>query len=257
MTGKLRGTALAGWVLLVVAVCARAEPLSPREMVAQADAQMRGETARGIYAMTITTPDWERTLRLRFWEDAANDRAFVRVLSPPKEEGSASLKLGNEMWTYLPEVERSMKIPPSMMAQSWMGSDFTNEDIVNSDDYVDEYEHALVDTAVLDSTPVYVIESIPRPGAPVVWGKIRYYARRSDYLPVLQEYYDEDGSKVRHMSFARFRTIDGRVIPTLYAVEPLTEDEAGHRTELLIEEIDIDVDLPGGVFTRANLERAR
>lgn len=238
-------------------------------MVAQADAYMRGETATGIYAMTITTANWERTLRLRFWEEAAEDRAFVRVLSPPKEEGSASLKLGNEMWTYLPDVNRSMKIPPSMMAQSWMGSDFTNEDIVNGDDYVNQYEHALVDTTMLahtssppdtstvDSARVYVIESTPKPGTPVVWGKVRHYARPEDHLPVRQEYFDEDGNQVRRMIFSRFRTMDGRLIPTQYTVLPLTEDEAGNRTVLTIEEIQFNVELPKGTFTRANLERAR
>ena len=153
-------------VLSVLFNSAAGESLTVKEMIARADEQMRGEQAQGVYEMTIVTPHWKRTLRMRFWEDVENDRAFVRVLFPAKEAGSASLKIGNEMWTYLPSVERSLKIPPSMMTQSWMGSDFTNEDLVNADDYVEEYTHACVDTVVVDSQRVYVIESISTTSRP-------------------------------------------------------------------------------------------
>jgi hypothetical protein len=244
-------------VLSVLFNSAAGESLTVKEMIARADEQMRGEQAQGVYEMTIVTPHWKRTLRMRFWEDVENDRAFVRVLFPAKEAGSASLKIGNEMWTYLPSVERSLKIPPSMMTQSWMGSDFTNEDLVNADDYVEEYTHACVDTVVVDSQRVYVIESIPKPEAPVVWGKVRYYARTGDFLPVRQEFYDEDGHLVRRMIFSDFREMDGRMIPALYTVEPLTEEKAGHRTLMRIEDMKFDVDLSRRIFTRANLERTR
>ncbi len=235
----------------------QADEEAARRIIAAGDDLMRGTTAEGVYEMTIINPDWERTLRMRFWEDVSGDRAFVRVLSPPREAGSKTLKLGNEMWAYLPSVEQSIKIPPSMMAQGWMGSDLTNEDIVNGDDYVDEYTHDLVDTTEMDGETIYVIESIPTPEAAVVWGKIRYYARAADALPVLQEFYDEDEGLVRRMLFSEFKSMDGRVIPTRYVVEPLTEEHIGQRTIMVIAEMDFDARIRPGVFTRANLERSR
>jgi len=246
---------------LISIICATsavsAEQITAQDIIRQAEELMRGTTAIGVYEMTITTPDWERTLTMRFWEDVDGEKAFVRVTDPPKERGTASLKLGNEMWTYLPGVERSMKIPPSMMSQSWMGSDLTNEDIVHGDDFVDQYEHELLDTTTVDAQPVYVIRSVPKPDAPVVWDQIVTYARVSDYLPAQQDYFDEDSVIVRRMRYGEFKEMGDRVIPTLYIVEPLTEDERGNRTTMRIVEMEFDARIPGGVFSRANLERSR
>ena len=231
--------------------------LTARQWIARGEAQMRGHAAIGVYEMTIITPDWERTLKMRFWEDVDADRAFVRVLSPAREAGSASLKLGDEMWTYLPSVERSMKIPPSMMAQSWMGSDFTNDDLVNGDDVVEQYEHAFTDTTQLDGETVYEITSVPRADAPVVWGRIRAWVRAVDALPVRQDFYDEDDVLVREMELTDIREMDGRRVPTRWVVRPRTEDKEGHVTTLRILEMDFDASIPADTFTRRNLERRR
>ena len=234
-----------------------ASALTAKQMVAQADSQMRGSTATGVYEMTIVHPDWRRDLRLRFWEDVDSERAFVRVLSPPREAGSASLKLGNEMWSYLPSVERSMKIPSSMMSQSWMGSDLTNEDIVNGEHYIDLYDHAVTDTTEVAGTVVYEITSTPRADAAVVWGQILYYARREDFLPVRQVFLDEDGQHIRRMDFSDFKVVGKRTIPTRYIVTPLTEEADGRQTTLLIRQMRFDEPIPVDTFTRRNLERPR
>ena len=236
---------------------ASAQVMTAREIIRRGDRQMRGETSRGEMEMSITTPDWQRTMRMQFWESATDDKAFVRVLSPARDRGTASLKLGNEMWTYMPSIERSMKIPPSMMLQGWMGSDFTNDDMVKSSSIVDDYTHTLVDTVDIDGQTCYVVELIPDEEAAVVWGKILYYVRGTDYLPVREDFYDEDNVLVRRMDCSEFQEMGGRVIPTVMTLTPLTEDKEGHTTTMRYLSIEYDVNIRSSVFSRANLERSR
>ena len=238
-------------------VSAGAEPLTAQEIVRRADALMRGTTSQGESEMTIITPEWSRTMRMRFWDDSGGDRAFVRILEPAKDRGTATLKLGEQLWTYLPSIERSIKIPPSMMMQGWMGSDFTNDDMVKGSSYVHDYDHTLTDTTDIDGQEVYEITSIPHEEAAVVWGRIVYYARTSDYLPVREDFYDEDSLLVRRMEFSQFREVGGRVIPTHHVIIPLTQEKRGHRTIYRLLSIDFDVRIGGNVFSRANLERPR
>jgi len=242
---------------LVGTISSAAETLTAREMIRRADEQMRGTTSQGEAEMTIITPEWRRTMTMRFWEDARGDKAFVRILSPAKDRGTATLKLGNEIWTYMPSIERSMKIPPSMMHQGWMGSDFTNDDMVKSSSVVDDYEHSLTDTTQLDGETVYVITMVPKEEAAVVWGKIVYYARTTDYLPLREDFYDEDSVLVRRMTLTEFRQMGGRVIPMLMTLTPLTEEKKGHETIFRYFSIEFNANISESVFTRANLERAR
>jgi len=251
-----RGFAVGLAVAIVAGSAYPTSALTALEMVRLAEEQMRGETSHSEVEMTVITPEWQRTMRLEVWEAKRDEKAFVRVLAPAKERGTASLKLGNEMWTYIPSIERSMKIPPSMMMQSWLGSDFTNDDMLKASS-LDDYEHALTDTTELDGQTAYVITSIPKPDAPVVWGKIVYYARLGDYLPIRQEFYDEDGNIVRRMDLSEFKRMGGRVIPTVYTLVPLTEETTGHQTTLTIHSAAFNVNISESIFTRANLERTR
>jgi len=252
----MRAILAASLLLAAGTIASAAGPLTAVDVMQRADALMRGTMSEGEMEMTVVTPDWRRTMRMRFWEDSRDDRMFVRVLAPAKDRGTASLKLGNEMWMYLPSIERSMKIPPSMMMQSWLGSDLTNDDIVKESSYKD-YDHTFLDTTVIDGQRAYVIQSIPKPDAPVVWGKIITYARTSDYLPLRQDYYDDDGQLVRRMTYSDFRRMGGRTIPATYRLVPLTADRRGHETTLRILSMTFDRPIPGDTFTRANLERAR
>ncbi len=248
---------MAGTAAAIAIAAGAALALTAREMIDQADQQMRGDTSRGTMEMVVITPEWRRTMRMDFWEDAEDDNAFVRVLAPQKDRGTASLKIGNEMWTYMPEIERSMKIPPSMMHQSWMGSDFTNDDMVKSSSIVEDYHHEITDTTTIDGTLTYEVTLTPKDDAVVVWGSIVYYAREGDYLPVRQDYYDEDRNLVRMMEFGGFRETDGRVIPSEMMLVPLTEDDEGDTTIMRWLDIEFNVDINPRVFTRANLERSR
>jgi hypothetical protein len=132
-----------GFLVPLLSVLAE-ELIDGKEIIRRMDELIRGETGMGIYEMTIKDPRWERTLKLRVWETRKDKKTFIRILSPPKEKGIGTLKIGLEMWNYLPRVERTIKIPPSMMMQPWMGSDFTNDDLVKESSIVEDYIHRVI-----------------------------------------------------------------------------------------------------------------
>ncbi len=222
-----------------------------RELVRKVQQLMRSETSIARYTMRIETPEWQRSVRLDAWDDRSRKRFFIRILEPRKDRDTTWLKDGSNLWMYLPKLERDIRIPPSMMLSSWMGSDFTNDDLVKMESVVNDYHHRLIHR---DAEKV-IIESIPKPDVAVVWGKI-LHTIGSDGIPLADDYYDEHGRHIRHLSFDQVRPMDGRRIPTRWIMQPLSgEDAKGKRTVMLLESIRFDVPIPDRVFTRAHLRR--
>jgi outer membrane lipoprotein-sorting protein len=219
------------------------------------DLLLRGNTSKGLYEMTITDPNWKRTLKLRVWEKRREKKSFIRILTPPKEEGIATLKIGFEMWNYLPRVERTIKIPPSMMMQPWMGSDFTNDDLVKESSIVEDYIHRLIDKVKIDGFDSYNVEAIPKPDAPVVWGKLVYWVRVEDFVPLKAEFYSEKGELIRVMTYKEIKEIGGRVLPTYWQMVPVKKK--GRMTSLRIIEVEFDISLSDEIFSLRNLKRVR
>jgi len=247
-----RGWALVACVLLATAV-EGAEPAG-RELVAHVERLLWGKTNQGLAEMTVVTPRWSRTLVLRFWMERPT-RTFIRILAPPKEAGIGSLRIRAEMWNYLPAVERTIKIPPSMMLQPWMGSDMTNDDLVKESSVVEDYTHTLVGTEDVAGVKAYRVESIPKPEAAVVWGRLVYKIRVSDRLPLVQEYYDERGELIKAMRFAEVRRLGGRDIPTRWTMQPLKKPQ--NRTMFVLKEIVFDAPLDAEIFTLRNLQKVK
>ncbi len=216
------------------------------ELIRHVQDLLRSKTSVARYAMTIKRPDWRRELRFDAWDDRAHRRFFIRMLAPRKERGAAWLKDGPNLWMYLPKLERDIRIPPSMMLSSWMGSDFTNDDLVKMESVVHDYAHRLIG----EDDAGWTVESIPKPDAPVVWGKLVHRIGR-DGLPLEERFYDEHGALARTLRFLDPREMDGRRIPARWVMEPA--DKPGRRTILRIERIDFDAAIPPSVFTRANL----
>ena len=236
--------------LIVVAVPTSAAEPSARSIIGDALDQMRGQTSESVNTMTIHRPDWERVMTLKGY---TRDREYsiFWVLSPPKDEGNGTLKRGDEMWTYNPKVNRVIKLPPSMMAQSWMGSDFSNDDLARSDTIVEDYDHELTDTKTVGGKKVYVIDSPAKPRAPVIWGKLRFEIREDNVL-LKEEFFDEDGQLVKTIDTQEIKTMGGRVLPTTWKVYKAgVEDEY---TLLVVDEIKFNVDLPANLFTRSALK---
>ena len=237
---------------LVLGGSAAAGEPSGREIIDRSETLLWGKTVQGEYEMTITTPRWQRTLGLSAWMDRPR-RSFIRILAPAKEKGIGSLRIGAEMWNYLPNVERTIKIPPSMMLQPWMGSDFTNDDLVKSSSVIDDYTQKILREEAVGGAPAYVLELIPKPDAAVVWGKILYWVRKSDFIPVKEEFYSERGELVRTMTFSEVRPMGGRTIPTRWEIRPA--DKPGNMTTIVVKSAVYDRPLDPEIFTQRSLQK--
>jgi outer membrane lipoprotein-sorting protein len=248
----MRAAALLLASALACGSAAMAQEPPARDIVDRVESLLWGRTVQGEYEMTITTPRWQRTLALRAWMERPR-RSFIRILAPAKEKGIGSLRIGAEMWNYLPNVERTIKIPPSMMLQPWMGSDFTNDDLVKSSSLVDDYTSRILREEASGGAPAYVLELIPKPDAAVVWGKILYWVRKSDFIPLKQEFYDERGALVRVMTFTEVRPMSGRTIPTRWEIRP--SDKPGNATTIVVKSAVYDRPVDPEVFTQRNLQK--
>ncbi|MBN1141937.1 MAG: outer membrane lipoprotein-sorting protein [Deltaproteobacteria bacterium] len=213
----------------------------------------RGQASASTVEMTIHRRAWERTLTIRGWTKGMKESLFA-ITAPPKDEGNATLKRGNEMWTFNPKVHRTIKIPPSMMSQSWMGSDFSNNDLAKSDSILEDYTHRLAGAESHQGKTVFVIESLPRPAAPVVWGK-QLLRIREDHILLAEEFYDEDLRLVKSLTGSRIEMMGGRLFPTVWRMEKA--DAAGEYTQLRYLELSFPEDLPDSLFTLSSLKTLR
>jgi outer membrane lipoprotein-sorting protein len=203
--------------------------------------------------MTIHRPDWERTVSMRAWTQG-DHKSLVRVTTPKKDAGNGTLIVDDAMWTYSPKVNRVIKVPSSMMAQSWMGSDFSNKDVSRADDIVDLYDHTLLGAEVDDGRKVFVIQSVPHEEAAVVWGKEVLRIRDDDVL-LSQEYYDQDGVLVKALRTLEVGRMGGRTLPLRQRMAKVGGDDEW--TEFRIDAVQFDVAIPDWVFTRSNLQNPR
>jgi len=241
-------------VLLTAATSAApAAAQDAAEIVRKSIDNWRGESSYGEMTMTIHRPSWERSMSMRAWTSGSK-RTLVRVTAPKKDTGNGTLMVDNNMWSYAPKVNRVIKVPSSMMGQSWMGSDFSNKDVSRADDIVDQYDHTLLATEEHDGHTVFTIESIPHEEAAVVWGKEVMRIRDDDVL-VSQDFFDQDGVLVKSLRSTEIGTMGGRTIAIRQRMNKVdSEDEW---TEFLIDSVEFDVEISDNVFTRSNLQNPR
>lgn len=223
---------------------------SASEIVDFVDRLLRGESSRGEMTMEVRTENWSRSMTMRVLS-LGTEYALVRVLEPKKDAGTATLKSGDEIWNYLPKVDRTIKIPPSLMSASWMGSHFTNDDLVKESRLVEDYEISIAFDGARDGAAVWEFDLVPKPEAPVVWGRILYQVRKSDLMPTWARYFDEDDVLVRTLSFGDYEEFDGRLVPARMHMVP--EDKPDEYTEVRYEELEFGVDLAPGDFSLRRL----
>jgi outer membrane lipoprotein-sorting protein len=219
-----------------------------RALIRQVQDRLRSDASVATYTMRIETTDWQRQVRMDTWDDRIKKRFFIRILAPKKDRDTTWLKDGDNLWMYLPKLERDIRIPPSMMLSNWMGSDFTNDDLVKMESMVEDYTHKLL----AEENGIYIIESLPEPDAPVVWGKIVRRITR-EAVPLSEDFFDEHGKHIRHLAFDRIQEMGGRRIPARWIMQSLDTPEK--RTVMLLERIIFDASIDDKVFTRANLRR--
>jgi hypothetical protein len=220
-----------------------------REVIRKIDEMYRSRSSAAALEMEIVTPHWQRTLKMRVWSEGM-DKTFVRIEEPLKEKGVATLRIGNDMWNYLPKTDKVIKVPPSMMMSSWMGSDFTNDDLVKEYTFVDDYTFEPATVENPESGVVY-IKCTPREGVPVVWGSVLIEARESDAIPLRERYYDGTGRLMREMVFKDVGSLGGRVIPM--TLELVSATKAGQHTVLRYTEASFDRPLDPAIFSLRNL----
>lgn len=220
-----------------------------RALVEESINYMRGTTSESTVTMTIHRPDWERTMKIKAWTKGRDESIFF-ILDPPKDKGNGTLKKKRDMWTYNPKVNRVIKLPPSMMSQSWMGSDFSNDDLSKTDSVIDDYTHTIIGTETHEGKTVYVIKSMPKPDAPVVWG-MQKLKIRDDHIFLVQEFYDEDLQPVKVMTTLRIEMLGGKLFPKMWKMQ-----KSGIENEYTIIEYDelaFDEPLPDRLFTQSAL----
>jgi len=243
--------ALAGLTLLSSSVLAQQ---TPSEIIDHVDRILRGESSRGVATMEVVTENWTRSLSMEVWS-LGTDYSLVRVTAPRKEAGTATLKAEKDIWNYLPKVDRTIKIPASMMSGAWMGSHFTNDDLVKESRLVDDYDIEITFDGERDGDDVWEFTLIPKPEAPVVWGSVAYQVRKQDYMPMWARYYDEDKQLARTMEFSEYRDLGGRIVPAVMDMRPA--DKPSERTTMRYDEIEFDIDLKQSFFSLQSLKRRR
>jgi len=223
------------------------------EIITQSENVFKGKTSIGTYEMKVVTPEYSREMKMDYWWDDENDRALIKTIAPKKEAGNKWLKIGNEMWNYLKTTETTIKIPPSMMLQSWNGSDFTNDDLARESSLNDDYTHIVISEEEINGAACWKIVSTPKPNAAVVWGKLYTWVRKEDFLPAVTQFYDEKGKLVRYMTYSEIQTLDGRKVPTKWSM--YNKVKPGHRTEFYVREIKFDRNISDRIFSFRELER--
>ena len=228
------------------------EPLNAKDILDRVDDLFRGSSSKGIMTMKIVTVHWTRTLKVEWWSEG-KDKSLMRILRPKKEKGTATLRVGNDIWNYLPKVNRIIKLPSSMMSASWMGSHFTNDDLVKESRMAEDYTFELTFRGKRDGQQVLEVTCHPKPDAAVVWGKILVVVRPVDYLPVKILYYDEDMKLMRTMYFGDIGPLGDRVLPRVMRIIP--EANPDEMTEITYERMTFDLVLPAGTFSIRSLKR--
>ena len=239
---------------LLVLLSSPLQAQTAREIIDRVDRLLRGESSRGRITMEITTEHWSRSLDMEIWSLGVQ-HSLVRVQSPAREAGTATLKAGQEVWNYLPRVDRTIKVPPSLMMGSWMGSHFTNDDLVKESQIVDDYDFEISFEGEREGVEVWEFQLTPRPEAPVIWGRIDEQVRKADLMPTWIRYYDEDGGLVRTMTFSDYRTMGERLVPASMLVIPADKPE--EHTVLPYHELDFGISLDENFFSLRNLRARR
>ncbi len=252
------------WIVLL-AIVWMSVAMSPRALARQPseDAEMqrllglfddllRGASSQGTMTMTVKTKRFERTLSMQTWSKGT-DKSLVRILEPVKEKGTATLKVGDKIWNYLPKVDRTIKVPGSMMGASWMGSHFTNDDLVAKIRYSEDFACSFDPATREPSVKELRIDCIPNEDVAVVWGKVSMLLDKASELPTQSMFYDDDDELVRTMKYENVRTMGGKRIPTVLTAIPAGED--GEFTRVEHSKLEFDIDISDRLFSLQSLKQ--
>jgi outer membrane lipoprotein-sorting protein len=241
-------------LLLLVQFTGLAQTPDALTIIRKADEKVRGKTSYGEMSMTIVRPSWSREISFKSWTKGT-EQSLILITGPNRDKGTVFLKKNKEMWNWRPTIDRTIKLPPSMMMQSWMGSDFTNDDLVKESSAVEDYTHRVLGSEKIDGYDCWKLELIPKPNAPVVWGKIISWVEKKDYLQLKTAFYDEDNYLVSTMTASDIRTIGGKKLPAVLTMVP--ESDPGHKTVVRYKDLVFDKAIEDRFFSEQNMRRIK
>ena len=231
------------------------QTISAAEIIKKADDKFNGEKSSFmVMSMTIIRPSWQRSVEFKNWS-LGKDFALTLITAPAKDIGQTFLKRGTEMWNWNPSINRLIKLPPSMMSQGWMGSDYTNDDILKESSVVNDYTHEIIGEEVIAGRDCYKIKMTAKTNSAVIWGHQIRWVDKKDFLVLRAELYDEDGILVRTELGSDIKTMDGRIIQT--KIELLPTDEPGNKTVVQIKEIKFNVTMQESFFSQQNMKMVK
>ncbi len=224
------------------------------EIVKKADEKMRGNTSQADLIIKTIRPTWSREMSVKTWMKGTGF-AMILINSPARDKGIVFLKRKKEVWNWMPALERTIKLPPSMMTQSWMGTDFSNDDLVKESSAVEDYTHRITGDTIIDGRSCYSIEFTPKPQAAVVWGKLIVCIDKIDFLELYTEFYDDEGVLINTMKGSEIKTMDGRLIPTRFEMIPA--DKKNQRTEIIYRSIQFNRNIDDSFFSIENMKQVK
>lgn len=225
-----------------------------KDIVTKAENNIRGRTSMMEMTIQIVRPSWTRNMSLKSWTKGEQYSLSV-ITEPAKDAGTVFLKRVKEIWNWVPSIERAVKLPPSMMAQSWMGTDFTNDDLVKASSRIEDYTHKIIGDSMIEGRKCWKIEMIPLPAAAVVWGKVDIWIDQKDYLELRLEFYDEDNKLVNTMLCSDIKTMGGRTIAA--KLEMIPAGKKGQETVILYNKAVFDQPLNDDLFTAQNMKKVQ
>jgi outer membrane lipoprotein-sorting protein len=232
-----------------------AQEFSATEIIRKAEDKFNGEKSGFmLMTMSIIRPTWQRSVEFKNWS-LGKEFALTLVTAPAKDAGQTFLKRGTEMWSWNPSINRLIKLPPSMMSQGWMGSDYTNDDILKESSVVNDYIHEITGVESITGRECYRIKMVAKENSSVIWGHQIRWIDKKDFLVLKAELYDEDGVLVRTENGSDIKTMDGRIVQT--KIELLPADEPGNKTVIIIKEMKFNIPVAESFFSQQNMKNVR
>jgi outer membrane lipoprotein-sorting protein len=240
--------------VMVLTLSFTGEEPTAKEIVTKAENNIHGLSSQIVMTIQIVRPTWTRSMTVKTWTKG-EDYSISIVTAPAKDAGTVFLKRLKEIWNWVPSIERVVKLPPSMMAQSWMGTDFTNDDLVKASSRIDDYTHKLLGDTVIANRKCWKIEMTPLPNAAVIWGKVNIWIDQKDYLELRLEFYDEDNKLVNVLQSSDIKTMGGRTMPS--KMEMIPAEKKGQETIITYNSATFDQKIDDDFFTTQNMKKIK
>ena len=240
--------------MLGISTSVHSQEMTATEIIQKATDKVNGKSAIGSMKMTVVRPSWSREVTMKSWS-MGDGYYLILITEPVKDKGQTFLKRQNDMWNWMPSISKMIKIPPSMMSQSWMGSDFTNDDLVKMNSYVNQYTHHILGEEVVEGLNCYKLELIPKPDAPVVWGKVLAWISKEEFYQLKLEFYDEDDVLINRQESSDIRQFSDRKLPAKMVMTPV--DEPGNQTIIEIFDNEFNIDIDESFFSQQNMKKVR